>query len=268
MSALTLALRVAPDRDVDLSPLTPDQLSGLGRAEIAGLRLSCGRRVADLFDIEGDDARQLRICNSTDRLIRVGAQMRSGTLTVEGDCGAHAGCGLRGGRLIVTGSAGPYAGCGMKAGLVEIRGDAGDFAGAALTGDRQGMRGGILLIHGNAGERAGERMRRGLMLIGGNAGEYAAANMLAGTIFIAGRVGSMPGLGLRRGTLLLAQAPAQLPVTFQDSGEHQFSFLTLLQKQLQNDPVLFARFLPCSRPARRYCGDLAFGGTGEILVFA
>ncbi len=77
----------------------------------------------------------------------------------------------------------------------------------------------------------------------------------------------MPGFSLKRGTLLLARAPEHVPVTFEDSGEHSLLFLALLEKQLQQDRRAFARFLPFSPKVRRYCGDLAWGGTGEILVF-
>lgn len=268
MAALTLTLRSAPARSIDLSPLTPERLTGLDMSAIGALPLSGGLCVADVFDIDSGDAQQLVIRNSCDRLTHIGVATRSGTITVEGDCGAYAGLGLNGGRLDVNGNAGPFAGSGMKAGLIRIYGNAGDFAGGALEGDRQGMRGGTLAIHGDAGDRAGERMRRGLLLIGGNAGAYCGANMLAGTIFVAGKVGMMPGFSLKRGTLLLARMPDNLPVTFQDSGEHSLLFLTLLEKQLQRDRESFARFLPFSQTVRRYCGDLAWGGTGEILIFS
>jgi len=76
----------------------------------------------------------------------------------------------------------------------------------------------------------------------------------------------MPGFSLKRGTLLLARMPEHLPATFQDSGEHSLLFLTLLEKQLQRDRETFSRFLPLGAKVRRYCGDLAWGGTGEILV--
>ncbi len=267
MAALTLSLRSQPARSANLSGLTPERLAGLNEAQIGALELQPGYRVADLFDIVAGDAQHLLIRNSCDRLTHIGAAMRSGTITVEGDSGAYAGLGLTGGRLNIDGNAGPLAGSGMKAGLIQIHGNAGEFAGGALAGDRQGMRGGILAIRGNAGDRAGERMRRGLLLIGGNAGAYCGANMLAGTIFVAGTLGMMPGFSLKRGTLLLARMPESLPATFQDSGEHSLLFLTLLEKQLR-DRLLFARFLPFSQKVRRYCGDLAWGGSGEILVFA
>ena len=266
MTALTLTLRSPPPRSVDMSALTPQRLAGLNAAQIGALQLRRGLCVAQVFDIAAGDVQHVVIRNSCDRLTHIGAAMRCGAITVEGDCGAYAGLGLNGADLIVTGNAGSFAGSGMKAGLIRIHGNAGDFAGGALEGDRQGMRGGTLAILGDAGDRAGERMRRGLLLIGGNAGAYCGANMLAGTIFVAGKAGPMPGFSLKRGTLLLARMPDSLPVTFQDSGEHSLLFLTLLEKQLQRDRRSFARFLPISQTVRRYCGDLACGGTGEILV--
>jgi formylmethanofuran dehydrogenase subunit C len=268
MAALTLTLRSPLARSMDLSALTPERLAGLNDAQIGALQLRDGLCVADLFDIDAGETQHLAIFNSCDRLTHIGAAMRSGMITVEGDCGAYAGLGLNGGHLNVSGNAGPFAGSGMKAGMIQIAGNAGDFAGSALAGDRQGMRGGTLAIHGDAGDRAGERMRRGLFLIGGNVGAYCGANMLAGTIFVAGKVGMMPGFSLKRGTLLLARMPENLPVTFQDSGEHSLLFLTLLEKQLQRDRESFARFLPFRPKVRRYCGDLAWGGTGEILIFS
>lgn len=126
--------------------------------------------------------------------------------------------------------------------------------------------GGIIVVHGNAGDRAADRMRRGLILIGGDAGANCASRMLAGTILVSGRVGRMPGFALKRGTMLLARQPPELPATFQDSGEHALLFLTLLEGELRKESERFGRFLPLGNCVRRYCGDLANGGTGEILV--
>jgi hypothetical protein len=43
-------------------------------------------------------------------------------------------------------------------------------------------------------------------------------------------------------------------------------FLTLLQKHLQREGRPFHDFLPLTTRVRRYCGDLAAGGKGEILL--
>lgn len=270
MSAITLTLRDSPAQSVDCSPLGPDLLAGKTKADVESIELACGNRrlrVKDLFDVGGGDATHVVIRGGSDRLERIGARMRSGTLSVEGDCGAYAGLGLRGGQLVIAGNAGVFAASGMRGGLVEIRGNAADFLGAALPGDKQGMRGGTVVVHGNAGDRCGDRMRRGLMLIKGNCGAYCGSRMLAGTILVQERVGELPGFALRRGTLLLASVPA-LPATFQDSGEHWLLFLTLLDKQLARAGGPFASFLPVPARVRRYCGDLAVGGAGEILVRA
>lgn len=249
MRPLTLTLRAAPRQDIDVSALTPQRLAGLERAALGALRLPGGLPVGELFEIAEGDAQQLVLRGATARLTHVGAGMRAGTLRVEGDCGAFAGQGMRGGKLIVTGNAG-------------------DFLGGAPAGARQGMRGGLIAVHGNAGERVGERMRRGLIVIGGDAGAGCAANMLAGTIFVAGSVGPLAGFALKRGTLLLAQPPRSIPPTFQDSGEHCLLFLTLLDRQLQAEAPALGNLPPLPGRVRRYCGDLACGGTGEMLVFA
>jgi formylmethanofuran dehydrogenase subunit C len=270
VSTLTFTLRQPPAQMLDLSPLTPDQLAGKPREEIARIELTCGNRklrVADLFDVSGEDLAQNVVFRaSTDRLARVGARMRAGTVTVEGDCGPYAGLGMRAGRIAVHGNAGAFTGSGMRAGQIEVRGNAGAYLGGARPGDMQGMRGGSIVIGGCAGDRVGDRMRRGIILVRGDAGAFCGSRMLAGTILVSGRVGESPGFGLKHGTVLLTHAPAELPTTFQDSGEHALLFLKLLEKYFQREGGPFNGFLPLATRVRRYCGDLATGGKGEILL--
>jgi formylmethanofuran dehydrogenase subunit C len=91
--------------------------------------------------------------------------------------------------------------------------------------------------------------------------------MGAGTIAVAGRVGAFPGMAMRRGTLLLQQPPAALVATFNDCGEHPNGFLTLLVRSWRTLPGRFGT-LPDGRVrVRRYVGDLANDGRGEILVW-
>jgi formylmethanofuran dehydrogenase subunit C len=270
VTELCLTLKHTPAQMVDVSALTPDLLAGKSREDILRIELLSGNRklrVADLFDLSGDDAQSgLTIRASTDRLASIGTRMQSGTIAVEGDCGPYVGLGMRGGKIVVHGTAAAFVGCGMRGGTIEVRGDAGDFVGGALPGDKQGMRGGSVVIHGNAGDRAGDRMRRGMILIAGDAGAYCGSRMLAGTIVVSGRVGHAPGFGLKRGTLLLAHPPAEMPATFQDAGEHELLFLTLLSRHFEREGGAFKTFLPLSNRVRRYCGDLATGGKGEVLL--
>jgi formylmethanofuran dehydrogenase subunit C len=271
MSTLRLTLRRAPAQRVDLSPLTPDHLAGKTLAEIGAIELALGNarvRVDELFSLSGDFVSELAILNGCDRLDRLGEGMTHGRITVQGGTGAYLGAGMTGGVIEVDGSAGAYAATGMKGGTIHITGNAGDFLAAALPGERGGMQGGTVVVGGDAGDRAGDRMRRGLLLIEGNAGDYCASRMVAGTIAVAGTVGRSPGFAMRRGTLLLLQPPPSVGPTFSDCGEHPFSFITLMVRSWRTLPGRFATLSDTRVRARRYMGDRANGGVGEILLLA
>jgi formylmethanofuran dehydrogenase subunit C len=271
MTTLCLTLREPPIQRVDLSPLSIDHLAGKSPQEVAALELVTGNRkvrVDTLFTVSGASAMELEIRNTCDRLDRIGEGMTHGRIIVRGDVGDYLGLGMTGGHIEVEGSAGAHAGTGMTGGMITIRGDAGDFLAAALPGDRHGMQGGTIVVGGSAGARVGDRMRRGLVLIDGGVGDYCASRMVAGTVAVWGTVGAAPGIAMRRGTLLLQHRPKALVPTFNDCGEYSLNFLTLLLRSWRNLPSRFAT-LPDSRiRARRYIGDLANDGRGEILVMA
>ncbi|HVS26725.1 MAG TPA: formylmethanofuran dehydrogenase subunit C [Burkholderiales bacterium] len=268
MSPLTLTLKEIPRQRVDLSPLTPEALAGMNRNEITALELSSGNRkirVAELFELSGEDAGNLIIKNSCDKLDRIGQGMSSGSIQVRGNAGTYLGLGMKNGAINVHGHAGVFAASGMKGGLICIHGDAGDFLAAAIPGDRHGMKGGTVIITGSAGDRVGDHMRRGNVLIEGNVGNYCGSRMLAGTIAVLGKAGSFTGYGMKRGTLLLSSVPA-MPATFNDCGVHDLNYLPLLIKSWQSLDSKFAKLTPHAR-VRRHMGDLASAGKGEILVF-
>jgi formylmethanofuran dehydrogenase subunit C len=268
VSALTLRLRAPPPLTVDLSAISPERLKGLTRAQIEAIELELGNRtvaLAELFAVSGDDPHTIVIENAHARLTHLGAGMRGGTLRSEGDAGDYTGLRMSAGRILVAGNVGNFAGCEMSGGAIEIRGGAGDFVGGALAGDKQGMRGGLIHVRGRAGDRVADHMRRGLILLEQGAGAYLGSRMLAGTVLVRGAVGAQPGYGLKRGTLLLHEAPPELPATFNDCGAHDLLFLTLLERELAKQSGL-AAFVPLPPRVRRYCGDLATGGKGEILL--
>ena len=270
MSALTLTLKETPRQRVDLSPLAPDLLKGKSPAEISAIELASGNRrlrVGELFSVSGDDSSSLVIKNSCDKLDRIGQAMNSGSITVHGDAGAYLGFAMKNGVITMHGSVGAYAAGGMKNGLLHIRGNADDFLAAAIPGERHGMVGGMVIVTGDAGDRVGDHMRRGTVLIEGNAGDFCASYMLAGTIAVLGKAARFAGHGMKRGTLLLNSMPTELPATFNDCGTHYLNYLTLIIKSWQSLDSKFALLEPRSR-VRRYMGDLACGGKGEILVFA
>lgn len=249
--------------------MTPDRLAGKTLADVAAIELGTGNaraRVAELFDLSGAPGPELEILDSCDRLDRIGEGMTDGRITVHGAAGAYLGAGMAGGRIELHGDAAAYAATGMTGGTIHIDGDAGDFLAAARPGDHRGMQGGTVVVSGNAGDRAGDRMRRGMLLIEGNAGDFCASRMVAGTIAVAGTLGRSPGFAMRRGTLLLRQDPGSLGPTFSDCGEHPMSFITLLVRSWRTLPGGFASWPDTRVRARRFVGDRAGGGLGEVLV--
>lgn len=270
MSALLFTLRETPRQRVDMSPLTPDVLRDRGAGEIGRIELVSGnQRVAagDLFSITSGDATEIVIRGDAARLDRIGQGMSGGSITVEGDAGAHLGAGMRGGRLRVTGGAGPWAAAALAGGHIEIDGDAGDFVGGAPAGDMRGMGGGIVIVRGNVGERAGDRMRRGIIVVGGNAGGYAGSRMIAGTLAILGAaVGDYPGFGMKRGSLLLRHLPARTLPTFADCGIHDLGFMRLLARALGADSAV-KELVRLGLRTRRLVGDAAIGGKAELLIW-
>lgn len=109
-------------------------------------------------------------------------------------------------------------------------------------------------------------MRRGAILVESNAGDYCGSRMIAGTIAVLGEIGESAGWAMQRGTLLMAKAPRQLLPTFNDCGSHELNFLPLLLRSWRGLPGRFGS-LELGTRVRRYMGDGANGGKGEILIW-
>ncbi len=267
MSALVLTLRHAPDQRLDLSPLVPHLLAGKTAAAIERIALQTTRTpaaVGDLFRLRMGDAAHIRIEGAHERLDRIGHAMTDGEMVVDGDVGAQAGRAMRGGSLVIRGSAGPWAGSAMTGGTIEILRDAGDHLGGPFGGETVGMRGGAIVVRGVAGARAADRMRRGTIVVEGKCGAYAGSRMIAGTLVALRRAGPLPGYLMKRGTIVLGADCEELSPTFIDCGLH-----ALVAMRLMADFVapLSRRAEACLRaPLRRYAGDMAVLGKGEVFV--
>lgn len=268
MSTLTLTQRAPTAQRLNMSAFTPERLDGMAPGEIARLPIHVGNRpepAGELFEIGGSPGDRLVVVPSASNLDNLGDGMTGGKIRVNGDAGFCAGRGMSGGTLTVEGNAGDEAGSAMSGGKLHILGDAGERLGGPPPGATRGMDGGLILVSGSAGDRVGERLRRGTILIQGNCGDYGAVNLIAGTLVVLGRVGAMPGSGMRRGTLLLGHAPEDLPTTFVDNGDQRLVFMSLLLRELARLADLGTWSEAPSPPARRFLGDMAEGGLGEIL---
>jgi len=266
---IRLALRERPPFRLSLLGLTPERLAGLGEAEIARLPLQQGNRrgvLGDWFTVgaAGGPDERLTLAVGDDRLDDVGAGMSRGEIQVEGDVGARAGMAMSGGRLVVAGSAGQGAATAMSGGDLRIAGTAGDGLGGALPGERNGMSGGTVIVAGAAGSGVGDRLRRGLVVVASAVGPCCGARMSAGTIVVGGRLAEFAGAAMRRGSILGLGDCAEILPSFGESGIHDLVFQRLLARLLERSglPELAARL----QPLRRWQGDLAIAGKGEILT--
>lgn len=266
--ALTFNLKIPPKQRVDMSPLVPVNLLDKSVCDIAKILLQCGKQqipMGELFDITGDNAQDIVINNSFDKLDFIGKELDGGSITINGNVGAYLGMGMKSGIITLNGNAGLYAACEMKKGTLEINGNVGNFLGGALPGNKMGMKGGTILVKGNVGDRAGDHMRRGLILIEGNAGDYCGSRMTAGTIAVMGNTGRYVGYAMRRGTLLLWKQP-QLPASFNDCGTHTLGFLPLLFASFKTSNSKFSDTSAAFNRVQRYAGDMSEIGRGEVLV--
>lgn len=273
MSALVLKLRATPPGRIDLSAVIPSATAGKSIAEIERFVVGGGRvpiALADVFAVSGDpaggDEAMITIEGATAHCDGIGAELDGGTIIVDGDAGMYAGRHMKRGRLAIGGSAGAYLAAGLKNGLVSVKGRAGDFVGGVLPGDKNGMAGGSVVVEGDIGERAGDRMRRGTIVTRGKTGASAGSRMLGGTIVAEDGLGPGPGPMLRRGTLI-APNVARMLATFGDCGRHDLGILKIMNQYFAKE---LGPLAPNPFPAlvRRFAGDLATGGKGEILLLA
>jgi formylmethanofuran dehydrogenase subunit C len=263
---LTFTLKAQPSQRLDLSPLVPHLLADKSVDEIAAIDLATTREkvtAGDLFRIQGGALDAIHFEGGSTRFDGVGRGLMSGHVTVDGDVGMDAGRGMKGGTLIISGDAGPYAGSAMSGGRIEISGDAGDFLAGPREGEMMGMSGGVLILRGNAGLRPGDRLRRGTIIIEGDTGDCPGSRMIAGTLVVLGHAGAHPGYLMKRGTLALANPP-ELGPTFVETGYAAPTFTAVFSRYVQAESRAAGKFF--RSPLRRFAGDMATLGKGEIFV--
>jgi formylmethanofuran dehydrogenase subunit C len=251
VSGLVARLRVPLLQRCDFSEVLPGPWAPLSAREMADRPVYLVRDgkvlLGELFDISGEPGGQIRFVGDLSHADRIGA-------------------GLAGGRAVVEGNAGNEAGMAMSGGALEILGDAGSRAGAAPLGHKKGMTGGELIVRGSAGPEAGADMRRGLVAIAGAAGSQTGLGMIAGTVVVFGTAGPDTGLWSKRGTVV-ALGQITPPATYAYACTYQPVHLRLLLTRLRESYGLPVRGRHLTGSFRRYSGDMAELGKGEILVW-
>ena len=250
MSGLVVRPRTALAGAPDFSPVLAGGWTGLTAAELSKRTVGlAGRDVAlgEICAVSGDPDGTVRFSGNFRSVARLGA-------------------GLTEGRVIVEGDVGDEVGLGMAGGSIHVRGTAGARAGAAAPEARRGMTGGELVVTGDVGDGAGALMRRGLLAVGGRTGRHTGAGMIAGTVVAVGDLGAAAGLWSKRGSIV-ALAGVTFPSTYRLACTYQPIHLRLVLTRLKTTYGLPVEGRHLTGFYRRYSGDLADLGKGEILAW-
>jgi formylmethanofuran dehydrogenase subunit C len=261
---LTLTLKEPTAVPLEAELLSPDTLAPLKNSEVRALPVLLGkrqRRLDDFLTVEGDGSDDIELRGDLGKVKWIGRGMTRGRIRVAGNAGMHLGAYMTGGTIEVEGDAGDWAGGEMTGGRIHIRGNAGGQLGAAYRGSLSGMSGGEILVEGSAGIEIGMRMKRGLIAVRGPVRDFAGLQMKGGTIVLMSGAELRTGAWIERGTIISLR-PLHLLPTFRRACDYDPTFLRLYAKYLL--PLGFT--VPMNGTYRRYCGDAAVPGKGEILV--
>jgi len=251
VSGLTARLTSALAEPADFSAVLAGTWTGLPARELTARPVVVAGQgevpLGDVCTLSGDTDGSIRFTGDFRRAVRLGAGLSEGRVIVEGDVGDEVGLGMTGGSIVVEGAGG-------------------DRAGAAAPEARRGMTGGELVVRGTVGAGAGALMRRGLLAVGGRAGSHAGAGMIAGTIVTFGEVGPSAGLWSKRGSIV-ALGGVTIPSTYRYACTYQPPHLRLVLTRLRAVFGLPVEGRHLTGYYRRYSGDLADLGKGEILAW-
>ena len=263
-----LILKERPHVPLEAEILTPDVIAGRGHDEVRALPVVLGKRqyrLDDFFEVEGAGSEELEIHGDVGRVKWIGRGMTRGRIAIDGNAGMHLGAYMKGGTIDVTGNASDWIGAEMRGGTIHIHGDAGGQIGAAYRGSLAGMNGGMILVDGSAGIEVGMRMKRGIIAVRGRVRDFAGLQMKGGTIVLMGGAELRTGAWMIRGTIISLE-PVHLMPTFVYACAYHPVFVRLYAKHLQS--VGFSIPYESMQGAyRRFAGDAAVPGKGEILVW-
>lgn len=252
MSGLVVRLTAPLTAPADFASVLAGSWAGLAAGEVARRPVVVAGRgevpLGEVCEVTGEPNGTARFAGDFRQAVRLGADMAEG-------------------RVVVEGGVGDEVGLGMAGGSIEVRGDAGARAGGADPEAHRGMTGGELVVRGSAGESAGALMRRGLLAVGGALGHHAGVGMIAGSIVAFGAIGPAAGLWSKRGSVVVLGGEVAIPPTYRYACTYQPIHLRLLLIRLKARYGLAVEGRHLSGSYRRYSGDLAELGKGEILAW-
>jgi formylmethanofuran dehydrogenase subunit C len=237
--------------------INPNVFQGKSVTEIAALTVWEGNRkkqLGDLFKIEETPAEtpNLTLNGDASEVRRVGRDMKSGEIMVNGNVGMHLGEKMSGGKITVQGDAGGWAGSEMKGGFIEIMGNAGDYLASPYRGSGAGMSKGKIIVHGNVGSDVAVFMKDGVIKVHGDAGPFLGFRMRGGTVHVEKNIENRVGACMTGGKIVVSGFLEEILPTFTiDSVK---------------DKVKIDEDDKASGPFYVFLGDLAELGNGKLFV--
>lgn len=261
---------------IEAEVISPDVFAGKTLHEIRNLPIRYGNEEVPMKEyihaqgkVSETPKKQLIVIDGDARHIKyIGSEMTNGRIVVQGYAGMHLGRQMSGGNITVTGNALDWAGAEMKGGLIRILGDAGNLLGSAYRGSSEGMTGGCIIVKGRAGSETASFMRRGMIIVMGNTGDFTGVHMNGGEIFIFGKPGRRIGSQAKGngGFIACFNGIDEIIPTYRFETTYTPNFMRLYLKQLYEKLGVTIAPQYIDLPMKRYRGDLAVGGTAEILV--
>ncbi len=225
--------------------------------EIAALGVWEGnkeKRLGDLFKIEekAEDTPNIVISGEAGEVRRIGLDMKSGEIVVNGNAGMHLGEKMKGGKITVNGNAEGWTGSEMKNGLIEIHGNASDYLASPYRGSDAGMKGGKIVVDGNVGANSAVFMKGGVIKIKGSAGQFLGFRMHDGAIHVEKECRSRVGASMVAGKIVVSGLLEEVMPTFS---------IDSIKPKVKIDDSETA-----IGPFYVFLGDIAESGNGKLFV--
>jgi formylmethanofuran dehydrogenase subunit C len=254
---ITLTVKRKFEVPIQAANISPDIFKGKDTAEIANLPVTEGNqqlKLCDLFEIQEDNIETptITINGDASKVKRVGQEMKTGEILINGDIGMHTGEKMSGGKITVNGNAGGWTGSDMKGGIIEIHGDAGDYVASPYRGTSTGMKDGLITIDGKVGSDVGCYMRGGVLKIKGGAGRFLGYHMSDGVILVDKQSDTRAGACMTGGKIVITGTIEEVMPTFT---------IDSIKPKVKIDDKESAQ-----GPFYVFLGDLAEHGTGKIFV--
>jgi formylmethanofuran dehydrogenase subunit C len=243
---------------VNAECINPDIFQGKDTAEIANLQLFEGnkqKKLGDLFKIEEDNVASptITINGDVSEVRKIGTNMKTGEILINGNVGMHLGEKMAGGKITVYGDVCQWAGSAMKKGLIEIHGNAGDYLASPYRGTTEGMKGGKIVVDGDVGNDSGAYLHGGLIKIkGSNVGQFLGFHMSDGTIHIEKNARSRIGANMTGGKIVVSGVLEEVMPSFT---------IDSVKAKVKIDDTESA-----TGPFYVFLGDIAEKGTGKLFV--